>query len=250
MHLAAVAYFRDDACATACLPARPMRTGTALWFTAWRRCSLLAGCMRARVDESRELAYGHRRHRISRRAGQAADRRRGCGVANSSTASGNRISGRNRSIAVHSNEAFTDKLFPWFEPGTVPTRAEGSGRGAGAAWCQRAGGGHRRALRGVARRRHAQAPTVVAASPAALRPVRPAASASAGGKRNRPTRPPSGTCKQSRSVGSVGTNVTRHLGNRRRHRAAAIHRARAGHRLQPHGRAAAQLPGRHAAGGG
>lgn len=36
---------------------------------------------------------------------------------------GNRIA-RDRSIAVHPNESFTDKLFPWFEPGTVPTRAE------------------------------------------------------------------------------------------------------------------------------
>jgi hypothetical protein len=28
-------------------------------------------------------------------------------------------------LRVHDNEAFADRLFPWFEPGTVPTRPEG-----------------------------------------------------------------------------------------------------------------------------
>ena len=32
-----------------------MRTGTALWFTSLAALSLLAGCMRARIDESREM---------------------------------------------------------------------------------------------------------------------------------------------------------------------------------------------------
>src|SRR5690606_32867734 len=36
-----------------------------------------------------------------------------------------RIAGRRKNIKVHPNEEFTDKLFPWFEPGTVPSRAEG-----------------------------------------------------------------------------------------------------------------------------
>jgi hypothetical protein len=35
-----------------------------------------------------------------------------------------RIAG-NGAIAVQANEVFADQLFPWFEPGTVPTRAEG-----------------------------------------------------------------------------------------------------------------------------
>ena len=51
-------------------------------------------------------------------------------------------------------------------------------------------------------------PMAAAASPVAPRPGRPAASASAGGKRKPSTRPPSGICKQAKSVGSVGTEVT------------------------------------------
>ena len=36
-----------------------------------------------------------------------------------------RLASGGSGLSVHSNEAFADKLFPWFEPGTVPTKAEG-----------------------------------------------------------------------------------------------------------------------------
>lgn len=84
---------------------------------------LLGGCMRARVDESREMATA-----IS--AGEAVvvlakPQIEGAGAEGEFLdCVSKRIAGGNR-IAVHPNEAFADRLFPWFEPATVPTRAEG-----------------------------------------------------------------------------------------------------------------------------
>ena len=85
--------------------------------------ALLTGCLRARVDESRELATAITSTESvvvlakPQIEGAAAE-------AEFLDCVSNRISGRNGSIAVHPNESFTDKLFPWFEPGTVPTRPE------------------------------------------------------------------------------------------------------------------------------
>lgn len=84
--------------------------------------ALLTGCLRARVDESRELATS-----ISATESVvvlAKPQIEGAAAESEFLdCVGNRIA-RDRSIAVHPNESFTDKLFPWFEPGTVPTRAE------------------------------------------------------------------------------------------------------------------------------
>jgi hypothetical protein len=85
---------------------------------------LLAGCMRARVDESREsgtaIAKGEAVVVL------AKPQIEGAGAEGPFLdCVSQRIAGGDRSIAVHSNEAFADRLFPWFEPGTVPTRAEG-----------------------------------------------------------------------------------------------------------------------------
>jgi hypothetical protein len=83
---------------------------------------LLAGCLRARVDESRELATAI----TSTESVVVLAKPQIEGAAAESEfldCVGNRIA-RDRSIAVHPNESFTDKLFPWFEPGTVPTRPE------------------------------------------------------------------------------------------------------------------------------
>lgn len=84
---------------------------------------LLTGCLRARVDESRELATAI----TSTESVVVLAKPQIEGAAAESEfldCVGNRISGRSGSIAVHPNESFTDKLFPWFEPGTVPTRPE------------------------------------------------------------------------------------------------------------------------------
>ena len=84
---------------------------------------LLAGCLRARVDESRELATAIA---ASESVVVLAKPQVEGAAAESEFLDcvGERIKGRDHSIAVHPNESFTDKLFPWFEPGTVPTRPE------------------------------------------------------------------------------------------------------------------------------
>jgi hypothetical protein len=85
--------------------------------------ALLSGCLRARVDESRELATAITSTESvvvlakPQIEGAAAE-------AEFVDCVGMRLGGRDRSITVHPNESFTDKLFPWFEPGTVPTRPE------------------------------------------------------------------------------------------------------------------------------
>ncbi len=84
----------------------------------------LAGCMRAHIDESRELDT-----RIGTTESVvvlAKPQIEGAGADSEFLdCIGFRIAGRRKNIKVHSNEEFTDKLFPWFEPGTVPSKAEG-----------------------------------------------------------------------------------------------------------------------------
>lgn len=85
---------------------------------------LLGGCMRARVDESREMptAIGANDSVVV----LAKPQIEGAGAEGEFIdCVGKRIAGRNKSIKVEPNETFTDKLFPWFEPGTVPARPEG-----------------------------------------------------------------------------------------------------------------------------
>jgi hypothetical protein len=85
---------------------------------------LLGGCMRARVDESRELAtaIGATESVVV----LAKPQIEGAGAEGEFIdCVSSRIAGGNKSIKVQSNETFTDQLFPWFEPGTVPTKAEG-----------------------------------------------------------------------------------------------------------------------------
>jgi len=91
---------------------------------AWLTPLLLCGCMRARVDESRELATAIGAHESV--VILAKPQIEGAGAEDEFIdCVGKRIAGRNRSIKVESNETFADQLFPWFEPGTVPTRPEG-----------------------------------------------------------------------------------------------------------------------------
>jgi hypothetical protein len=85
---------------------------------------LLGGCMRSRVDESREMATAITKSESV--VVLAKPQIEGAGAESGFIdCVSNRIGGHNKSISVQSNESFTDKLFPWFEPGTVPTKAEG-----------------------------------------------------------------------------------------------------------------------------
>ena len=84
----------------------------------------LAGCMRAQIDESRELdtAIGATESVVV----LAKPQIEGAGAEGEFLdCIGYRIAGRRKSIRVHPNEEFTDQLFPWFEPGTVPSKAQG-----------------------------------------------------------------------------------------------------------------------------
>lgn len=84
----------------------------------------LAGCMRARIDESREHATAI--DATESVVVLAKPQIEGAGAESEFLdCIAHRIAGRKKSISVHPNEAFTDRLFPWFEPGTVPSRAEG-----------------------------------------------------------------------------------------------------------------------------
>jgi hypothetical protein len=85
---------------------------------------LLGGCMRARVDESRELATAIGAQ--ERVVVLAKPQIEGAGAEGEFIdCVGKRIAGRSKVIKVESNESFTNQLFPWFEPGTVPNRPEG-----------------------------------------------------------------------------------------------------------------------------
>lgn len=84
---------------------------------------ILSGCMHARTEESRQLA--------TQIAGDEAvvvlakpqvegaaseDRFMDCLAKNLARGA--------TGIKVHGNDAFVDKMFPWFEPGTAPNKAE------------------------------------------------------------------------------------------------------------------------------
>jgi hypothetical protein len=101
-----------------------MNARTSLPVVALMVPLLLGGCMRARVDESREMATAIAKGESV--VVLAKPQIEGAGAeAPFLDCVSKRIAGSDKSIAVHSNEAFADRLFPWFEPGTVPTRAEG-----------------------------------------------------------------------------------------------------------------------------
>lgn len=101
-----------------------MRTGSALWFTSLAALSLLASCMRARIDESREMdtliAADESVVVLAKPQIEGAG-----SEAEFLDCVSARLSKGGQGIRVHSNEEFANKLFPWFEPGTVPSRAEG-----------------------------------------------------------------------------------------------------------------------------
>ncbi len=83
---------------------------------------LLGGCMQARIEESREMATplekGDRVVILAKpqiEGAGAEDEFMDCVSDN--------MGGRN-GVAVHDNNEFVDKMFPWFEPSTAPQRPE------------------------------------------------------------------------------------------------------------------------------
>lgn len=84
---------------------------------------VLGGCMRARVEESRELPTvisGDEAVVVL-----ARPRIEGTGAESDFVdCIGSKLSAGRNGLKVHDDESFTDRLFPWFEPGTVPAKAE------------------------------------------------------------------------------------------------------------------------------
>jgi hypothetical protein len=86
--------------------------------------TVFTGCMRSRVDESRELATAITSSESV--VVLAKPQIEGAGAEGGFIdCVSNRLKGRSNRISVQSNESFADKLFPWFEPSNVPTKAEG-----------------------------------------------------------------------------------------------------------------------------
>src|SRR5215467_3825016 len=87
-------------------------------------CVVLPGCMQSRVEESREL---HTKIQKSEAVVILAKPQiEGAGAEDGfMDCVGNRLAGRGDSaIAVRPHVQFVDSMFPWFEPGTAPTRPE------------------------------------------------------------------------------------------------------------------------------
>jgi hypothetical protein len=84
---------------------------------------LLSGCMQARIEESREMATpiakGERVVILAKpqiEGAGAEDEFMDC--------VGDNLDGGRNGVAVHDNNEFVDKMFPWFEPSTAPQRPE------------------------------------------------------------------------------------------------------------------------------
>jgi hypothetical protein len=83
----------------------------------------LTGCMQARVEESREMptkiAKGEAVVILAKPQIEGAGAEDGFMDCVS-----NELRGGSSEIAVHGNNDFVDKMFPWFEPGTAPAKPE------------------------------------------------------------------------------------------------------------------------------
>jgi hypothetical protein len=82
-----------------------------------------AGCMQARVEESRELPTQITGDEAVVILAKPQIEGAGAEDAFMDCVSNNLSNGR-RKVNVHPNDAFVDKMFPWFEPGTAPARPE------------------------------------------------------------------------------------------------------------------------------
>jgi hypothetical protein len=99
--------------------------GTVGMSTACIGLLLLGGCMQARIEESRELATplakGERVVILAKpqiEGAGAEDEFMDCIGENLGDGSG---------LSVHDNNEFVDKMFPWFEPSTAPAKPEAMG---------------------------------------------------------------------------------------------------------------------------
>lgn len=93
------------------------------WLCAAAFALSAAGCMHARTEESRELPT-----RISSSEAVvvlAKPQIEGAGSEDKfMDCVAHRLAGGSKPLNVRSNNEFVDSLFPWFEPGTAPTRPE------------------------------------------------------------------------------------------------------------------------------
>jgi hypothetical protein len=84
---------------------------------------LLASCMHARVEESREMHT-----QISKEEAiviLAKPQIEGAGAEDGfMDCVSDQLSGGDQAIKVHGNDDFVDQMFPWFEPGTAPAKPE------------------------------------------------------------------------------------------------------------------------------
>lgn len=92
--------------------------------TALALLALVSGCMQSRVDESRELHTRIQKDEavviLAKPQVEGAGAEDGFMHCVSSGLAGH----GDRTIATRSDEQFTDAMFPWFEPGTAPSRPE------------------------------------------------------------------------------------------------------------------------------
>jgi hypothetical protein len=86
--------------------------------------TLLSGCMTAKIEESREM-------RTQIAADEAVVILAKPQIEGASAEDGfmdcvsKQLARGGRALRVHGNDDFVDRMFPWFEPGTAPTRPEG-----------------------------------------------------------------------------------------------------------------------------
>ena len=84
---------------------------------------MLGGCMQARIEESRELATSVAEG--ERVVILAKPQIEGSGAEDDfMDCVSDEMSGGRHGIAVHDNNEFVDKMFPWFEPSTAPGKPE------------------------------------------------------------------------------------------------------------------------------
>lgn len=87
-------------------------------------CLVAVGCMQARTEESREMPTQIAKNEVV--VVLAKPQIEGAGAEDGfMDCISERLAGDgDDAIRVHGNDEFVDKLFPWFEPGTAPTRPE------------------------------------------------------------------------------------------------------------------------------
>ena len=85
--------------------------------------AVLSGCMQARIEESRELATPITKG--ERVVILAKPQIEGAGAEEEfMDCIGEGLSDGRQGVAVHDNNDFVDKMFPWFEPSTAPGKPE------------------------------------------------------------------------------------------------------------------------------